>query len=594
MGMMRIITAFLFAIGLFAATAHAQEVRVVNGDKYIVHTVAAGQTLYGISKHYAVDLPDLTKANPGATTGLSVGQVLLVPMAGRSRKEIKSAPELSHGELLHTVSKKETLYGISKQYGVSQEALTTANSELSFGLRPGMQLRIPVSVSTAAPPAAIEPATADNAQFHQVLSGETLYSLGKLFGVSPEEVKAANNGLPEGLKAGLYIRVPTATIVETDTVVKPDVVIAPPRGTPRKIAVLLPFTATARDTSEGAPSGDQSQVTYAALEFRAGMAMALDSLQAKGLNAEVKVYDSGTRASQWGALYQSEELRGMDLYIGPFHRAALESLVRVAGDAPIVCPVPQSNKVLLGNPTISKALGSRADQVKQLARYAVQHRKGAKVLMLRPTIPKERDLQALMLRELRGAVAPDAPPSDSVVAVDCGRRDVTGLMAKLDPVKTNFVVVPSEDIEFVTAAITAMAGMAGKYKLSVYGMDSWKSIPTLDIASLMKLDTHLPASTAIDIEDPRVAAFIGAYRDLYHNEPGEYAFLGYDVTLFYLTALMQFGKGFPAHFNEVKARPLHMTFDFSGLGPENGRCNTGAVVLHYGADGIKPVRWSAF
>lgn len=53
MGMMRIITAFLFAIGLFAATAHAQEVRVVNGDKYIVHTVAAGQTLYGISKHYA-------------------------------------------------------------------------------------------------------------------------------------------------------------------------------------------------------------------------------------------------------------------------------------------------------------------------------------------------------------------------------------------------------------------------------------------------------------------------------------------------------------------------------------------------------------
>lgn len=77
--------------------------------------------------------------------------------------------------------------------------------------------------------------------------------------VSPEEVKAANNGLPEGLKAGLYIRVPTATIVETDTVVKPDVATVPPRGTPRKIAVLLPFTATARDTSEGAPSGDQSE-----------------------------------------------------------------------------------------------------------------------------------------------------------------------------------------------------------------------------------------------------------------------------------------------------------------------------------------------
>lgn len=70
--------------------------------------------------------------------------------------------------------------------------------------------------------------------------------------------------------------------------------------------------------------------------------MALDSLQAKGLNAEVKVYVFGTCASQWGALYQSEELRGMDLYIGPFHRAALESLVRVAGDAPISSPFPRA------------------------------------------------------------------------------------------------------------------------------------------------------------------------------------------------------------------------------------------------------------
>lgn len=593
MGMMRLLSTFLFAIGLFATSARAQEVRTVDGNKYIVHTVAAGQTLYGISQHYAVELTDLSKANPGAAEGLSVGQVLLVPMAGRSKKDIKSAPELSHGELLHTVAKKETLYGIAKRYGVTQEALSTANTELSFGLRPGMQLRIPVSVSNAAPPAAIEPATSDSAKFHQVLTGETLYSLGKLFGVAPEEVKAANNGLPDGLKAGLYIRVPQAIVVR-DTVAKLEKVATPPAGLSRKVAVLLPFTATARDTSEGAPGGDQSQVTYAALEFRAGMALALDSLQAAGMNVEVRVYDSGTRPSQWEALYQSDELRGMDLYIGPFHRAALESLVRVAGDAPIVCPVPQSNKVLLGNPTVSKAVGSRTDQVKQLARYAVQHREGAQILMLRAAIPAERDLQALMLRELKAALPPGAPLSDSIRVLDCGRRAVTGLLAAMDPVKTNFVVVPSEDVEFVSAAITALAGTIGKYKVSVFGMDSWKNIPTLDIAALIKLDTYLPASTAIDIDDLRVAAFIGAYRERYHNEPGEYAFLGYDVTLFYLSALMQFGKAFPAHLNEVQARPLHMTFDFTSLGAENGRSNTGSVVLRYGKDGIRPVRWSAF
>lgn len=589
MGMIRTLFSLALAVGLFAATARAQEVRTVHGEKYIVHTVAPGQTLYGIAKHYAVELQDVTKANPGAAEGLSIGQVLLIPTADRSKKEIRTAPALSHGELLHTVAKRETLYGIAKKYGITQEALTTANSELAYGLRTGMQLRIPVSVSTAAPPAAITPAINDSAEFHQVLSGETLFSLGRLFKVTPEEISAANNGLPEGLKAGLYIRVPKSKPVQ-DTVAQTIGFVAPPIGMVHKVAVLLPFTATVRDTSEGSPSGDQSQVINAAVEFRAGMAIALDTLKAEGMNLEVHVYDSGTRPSQWDALYRNDDLRGMDLYLGPFHRAAVESLVRVAGGAPIVCPVPQSNKVLLGNPTVSKAVSSRTDQVKETARFAVKHRDGAKLLMLRPDIPAERDLQALMLRELRAAIAMSSPAQDSVLVVDNGRRDVTGLLAKLDPVRMNLVIVPSEDVEFVTAAITALAGATDKYKLSVFGMDSWKNIPTLDISALMRLNVHLPASTAIDRNDPRVQAFIGAYRDRFHNEPGEYAFLGYDVTLFYLSGLMQFGTALPAHLNDVKAAPLHMSFTFGSLGPENGRCNTGAVMLRYTPDGIRPVR----
>lgn len=587
--MTRALLTLVLAIGLFAMGARAQEVRVVEGEKYLVHTVAAGETLYGITKHYAVDLPAVTKANPGAAEGLSIGQVLLIPMADRSKKEIRSAPALEQGALVHTVTKRETLYGIAKQYGVTQEALTNSNPDLSFGLRPGMHLRIPVAVSTAAPPAATVPASTDGATFHQVLTGETLYSLGKLFGTDPEAIKAANNGLPEGLKAGLYIRVPKGTTAK-DTVAPTKPVVGPAPGTLVKVAVLLPFTATASDTSEGAPAGDMSKVVNAAMEFRAGMAIALDSLQAHGLNAEVRVYDSGTRPSQWDVLFRTDEVRGMDLYVGPFHRGALESLVRVAGGAPIVCPVPQSNKVLLGNPTVSKAVGSRTDQMKELARFVMKERNGAKVVLLRPAIPAERDVQALLLRELKASAAGASSPSDSVLALDCGRRDVVGLLAKLDPSRMNIVVVPSEDIEFVTAAVTALSGMAGKYKLTVYGMENWKNIPTLDVASLMKLHVHLPANTAIDYQDPRVLAFIGAYRERFRNEPGEYAFLGYDVILFYLNGLMQFGRSLPTHLNEVKAEPLHMSFKFSGSGPENGWCNTSAVMLRYTAEGIKPVR----
>lgn len=588
MGMNRAVLVLLFALALPLAGARAQGSRTVEGKEYLVHTVAPGQTLYGIAKHYAVELDAVAQANPGAVAGLSIGQVLLIPTEGRSRKAVRQAPALQNGALVHTVSKRETLFGIAKHYGVGQEALVQANPDLAFGLRTGMSLRIPVSAVADAPPAATAPARSDNALFHQVLAGETLWSLSKRFGATPEQIKAANNGLPEGLKAGLYIRLPDTVPTPADTAIAKAVPMPPAAGHLFKVAVLLPFTATARDTADGAPDGGPSQVTDAAMEFRAGMALALDSLEARGLHADVNVFDSGTRPAQWDALFRSDALRGMDLYLGPFHRSALEGLVRISGQAPVVCPVPQSNKVLLGNPTVIKAVSSRSDQVKQLARYAMQHRNGARVLMLRPAIPAERDLQDLVLRELRAL--PPALPADSVRPVACGRRDVAALLATLTADRMNFVVVPSEDVEFVTATISALTGAASRYPITVFGLDSWRSIPTLDVTALMRLNLHLPASTAVDRNDARVQAFINAYRDRFRNDPGDYAFLGYDVTLFFLQGLMRFGQALPAHLNEVTAEPLHMGFRFGGLGAENGMCNTSAVMEVYTSDGIRYLR----
>lgn len=88
-----------------------QEVRTVDGDKYIVHTVEQGETLFGLSRHYAVPLDAIAASNPGTAEGLSIGQTIPIPVKAQSRRELKSAPELGDGELLHTVTKKETIYG---------------------------------------------------------------------------------------------------------------------------------------------------------------------------------------------------------------------------------------------------------------------------------------------------------------------------------------------------------------------------------------------------------------------------------------------------------------------------------------------------
>jgi LysM repeat protein len=587
--MIRKLTLLLAALGL-ALWCRAQDVRTVNGEKYIVHTVEQGQTLFGISKHYAVPLQAIMEANPGADQGLSIGQVLLIPRKEQDRKELKRAPKLSDGELLHTVARKETVYGISRQYGVSPDDLRRWNPDLTYGLRPGMQLRIQVARSTAAPPVAVKPAVMDSDEFHQVAPQETLYALSKRYGRTVDEIKAANGGLPEGLKAGMYIRIPHAeAVAKADTATVDTLVPHPSLSVVRKIGVMLPFTALASDTSSTSDeNGSGTSATQAAIEFRAGLGLALDTLRGSGLNAEVYVFDTGMEPAQWNPLFKSDAVRGMDLYIGPFHRTAVEALARVVGGAPIVCPVPQSNKVLLGNPTVSKAVSSRNDRMQLMARYIAFHHANDNVLLLRPDIFSERDLAAQMVRQVQEAMIARAGASrDSVPVILCGRRDVSAAVARLSATRRNVLVVPSEDVEFVTKVLSKFGELVPKQDIVVYGLNAWTGMKSLDISALMKLDVHVPASGFIDRSSPAVAAFTAKYRERFHNEPGEYAFMGYDVALYFIGAEMQFGDGFAQHYAQVQADPLFLGFRMEKLGPENGWSNANAVMLEYRPEGIR-------
>jgi LysM repeat protein len=471
----RLLLLVLFA-GAFTMASLGQEIRTVDGEKYIVHTVEAGQTLFGISRHFAVGSMRSPEANPGGTGPQH--RAGADPAKAQSKKDLKTAPELNDGELLHTVTKKETLYGIARKYGVDQEDLRRLNPDLSYGLRIGMVLRIQVARSTAAPPMAVLPAVMDRDEFHRVLPGETLYALSKQFGVSADSIKAANGGLPEGLKAGIYVRIPRGTKAVTDSTIITVALPRPSLSMRRRIAVLLPFTATAQDTAATGEDGERlASVTEAAVEFRAGMAMALDSLQAQGLNADVLVFDTGMKPAQWDPVLKSDAMRGMDMYIGPFHRAAIESLARVSGGAPIICPVPQSNKVILGNPSVSKAIGGRTDRLKLMARYIAFHHAAGNVMLLKPDIFSERDVQGLMERELQQALLRNPPSWDSLL-VPCGRRDVAAAVAKLDPV----VFWWSRARMWVRDhRVDKFMALVPKYKIAVYGLDTWTNMSTLDV-----------------------------------------------------------------------------------------------------------------
>jgi len=566
-------------IWLMGLSTSAQGVRTVNGRKFMVHTVQAGQTLYAISRSFAVPVDDLLAANPASAFGLTIGQELLVPLDAVQKKELKTAPMLrTDGELIHTVRKKETLYGIAKAYGLELNQLLERNPE-AINLNEGMTLVIPVAKVKGEHQGALVPAISDGAILHRVEPGETLFSLSKEYGVDEATIRSANGGLPEGLKAGSNVRIPAA-VAPLDTLSMADDF----RKERYKVAFLLPFSADHNDSIMGQAGVNEVpryyEPTRIAIQFYNGALLAIDSLQRLGLNADISVMDVGDNASTWGPVLKDPALLENDLCIGPFHRSAIEALTRARVKAHIVCPVPQSSKVILGQPLVSKITPTRTDMILQTARYVAHAHAQDNIILVRPSIATEAELQNQMERALNNALAKQTGfHRDSVVVARPGAKDMTSLTVKLDATKLNVVVLPSEDVEFVTRLVVKLKPLADKYRLLLVGMENWTRIESIAAQDLDLLGYTFAATAFTDRNDPKVQAFAKRFRETYSAEPDEYAYLGFDVTFYFLKALMTQGPSFAKHFDLVHTEPLHMGFRMTSTGPENGYRNEHAVMV---------------
>ncbi len=106
----------------------------------------------------------------------------------------------------HTVAWGETLYSIARTYGITPQAIASANGINPNGwLYAGQQIKIPVN----SPPAA---ASTSPAGYYAVHAGDTLASIAARFGVSAAAVAAANNLPGDGmLYVGWILKIPAAT-----------------------------------------------------------------------------------------------------------------------------------------------------------------------------------------------------------------------------------------------------------------------------------------------------------------------------------------------------------------------------------------------
>ncbi len=170
------------------------------------HKVEKGETIAQIAQKYNVTPYDIYKLNPDAQSGLKPNAVLLIPKKG-------SVSKVNVPTRTHKVEPKETLFGIEKKYGVSDEALMKANPELEkLGLQIGQTLVIPSNASSKTVASIPEKYV-----FHVVLPKETKYSIAKQYGITIEELEKRNPEIIPNLTIGYQLTI-KGTAPKTDKV----------------------------------------------------------------------------------------------------------------------------------------------------------------------------------------------------------------------------------------------------------------------------------------------------------------------------------------------------------------------------------------
>jgi LysM repeat protein len=164
-----------------------------------LYTVAPGDTLYILSTRFGTPLNDIVAANPQITNPdlIFPGQRICIPLP--------PAPAVCTG-FFHTVAPGENLVELSRRFGVRVVDILIANPqiinpELIFA---GQVICIPI------PPPADIPCPGF---FYEVAPGETLSELARRFGVTVQQIFAANPQIVDVNKifAGQIICIPAGT-----------------------------------------------------------------------------------------------------------------------------------------------------------------------------------------------------------------------------------------------------------------------------------------------------------------------------------------------------------------------------------------------
>ena len=585
-------------IFVFAFHVHAQNSQTnnVQADDIFYHTVERGQNVYAISRMYNVSVDDIYRLNPGSEQMIKAGQQLRIPQrtTAPARQNVPNRSGDEDDYIYHTIQPGESLYGVSRRYGISGESIIEANpglSTLTFSFN--KIIRIPKEEKKKPPVAEVVERSGEREIYYKVPVRETIFNICKVFKTTERELLRLNPELSGGLRAGMTIRIPLR-INEEDIPKEPEpdprtvnamlnvrtekkLVNAP------KIALLLPFYA----------NNPQAEHGKRIVEYYEGMVLAADTLRKQGHSMELFVHDIDTSLAKTKKILQdnSEELKKANLIIGGYTNEQIRLIADFAKQNKIKYVIPFTSGIeeVLNNAYVFQV---NTPQPYQFANAAYA---GANLFWKHNIIfldTKDTLDQIDFIKEFKNELK-DRNIAYKEAVYDA-ENFVTDIQAILSTTKPNMIMPVSRSLDALTktkAVLRTIAETKPEYDITLYGYPSWHTSDYTKncLDDFHALNTYIYTPYYVENVHPDTKKFNDIFKSWYNKSPMQqifpkYSMLGYDTGMYFFSALRQFGVNFEDRLSELNYKGLQTAFNFERVNNWGGFLNSNIFIVHYTKD----------
>lgn len=573
-------------LGQGTAVTKSNDIVVIRGKSYYLHTVQPGQTLYSICKAYGANIDEVKSLNDKKDNALSLYEVLKVPYTD---------PFVQQDDKFyyHKVLKGETFYSIARLYKIKPKRLLKFNEGYAQNqpLAVGAVVKLPLAEIDLS-----------------VLGEEEIEaSVGKKQEIRPErpvrnesvkkvEEASVTDILQDALmqkneKTEQEPEKETTTVIgATDKMEIPDYIseVVMPVDPFVKVALLLPFSAKDYpvfvDTLVEKMPVQISARSEQFISFYEGVLLAVDSLKNQGYKVNLKVFDTERSAEKMYTMVDEIDRFHPDLIIGPVYGSVYKALMDdlTNKNIPVIYPLSSRSEefgvypdFIQVNPSMKALTVAMSDWLREEAEEA-----NLVCLNLTGNEVSHSDLEDIRLfKEYMHRIG-----SMNFYDWNTSAVPLDGLRLQLLPDRENIIILPTTKEAEVSKILPVLSALTDGYRITVVGFPEWQAFTSVDHETYFKLNTKIFTYSYVDNTTEPAKRFALKYRKYFYTEPNNLAYKAFDMSLYFIELAAKYRDRTLDALEFYPRNGDFSRFYFQKMEGQAGKENQGFYIVNFGSD----------